>query len=307
MVSDRCLVIGGSGFLGSHLCRALTAQGCEVNVLSRRVGSVPHSKFVRFFKGTLQQLESLEAAIEGCGIVYHLGSSSVPSTSNLDPKSDIDSNLKGTVNLIEVALKAKVSKIIFASSGGTVYGIQPSMPIPETAPTNPICSYGIVKLAIEKYLYMYHSLYGLDYCILRIANPFGEGQGHGIRQGAIINFITKHLQGASVEVWGDGSVVRDYIYVDDVIRAFLRVADYMGEPKIFNIGTGKGRSIMQVLDSIEKVLNCSIEKVHKPPRSLDVPQNILDISLAETNLAWKPSVPWEAGLKKTYNWLEKSF
>lgn len=305
MVGDRCLVIGGSGFLGSHLCRALTAQGYEVNVLSRRTKSTSSSKLLTFFKGNLQDRDSLEAAIEGCKLVYHLGSSSIPSTSNLDPKSDIHLNLEGTLNLIETALKVKVAKIIFASSGGTVYGIQQAMPVPETAPTNPICSYGIVKLAIEKYLHMYHSLYGLDYCILRIANPFGIGQGQGTRQGAIVNFITKYLQGANVEVWGDGSVVRDYIYVDDVITAFLQVADYMGEFKVFNIGTGTGRSIVQVLDSIENVLNCSIARTYKPPRSLDVPQSILDISLAATHLAWKPAVSWEDGLEKTYLWLQK--
>ncbi|MFE4105231.1 NAD-dependent epimerase/dehydratase family protein [Almyronema epifaneia] len=304
MANDRCLVIGGSGFLGSHLCKALVLQGAKVNILSRKVDSVSCAQYADLFCGSLQDVESLEAAIAGCSVVYHLGSSSIPSTSNLDPKRDIENNLKGAVNLLEASLKENVSKIIFASSGGTVYGVQPAMPISENSCTNPICSYGVVKLSIEKYLHMYFSLYGLDYCALRISNPFGEGQGLGRKQGAVSNFISKHLQGERVEIWGDGSIVRDYIYVGDVISAFLKAKDYTGTHKVFNIGTGVGRSILQILHSIEQTFNCSVERTYKPSRLLDVPKNILDIELAKKELDWQPVVSWEEALTRTYYYLK---
>ncbi len=283
-------------------------QGSEVNVLSRKVEAISCAQCTNFFQGSLQNSESLRAAIAGCNTVYHLGSSHIPSTSNLDPNGDIEINLKGAITLIEAALEAKISKLIFASSGGTVYGVQSSMPISEDARTNPICSYGIVKLSIEKYLHMYSSLYGLDYCALRISNPFGEGQGYGGRkQGAISNFISKHLQGEKVEIWGDGSTIRDYIYVGDVISAFLKAKDYTGDHKVLNIGTGVGRSILQIIGSVEQISDCSMERVFKPSRLLDVPRNVLDINLARRELDWQPIISWEEALERTYFYLKREY
>src|SRR4029434_4711286 len=184
--------------------------------------------------------EDVTQAVAGCEVVFHMISTTIPKSSNDNPAYDVESNLVGTLRMLEAARKAGVRKVVFASSGGTVYGIPKVVPINESHPTDPICSYGISKLAVEKYLHLYHALHGLDYCILRIGNPYGEGQRPTAAQGAVGVFLYKALHGGVIEIWGDGTVTRDYIYIGDVIQAFLKAMTYSGEHRLFNIGAGEG-------------------------------------------------------------------
>lgn len=305
----KCLVLGGAGFLGRHLCAALAQQKQDVRAFTRnpdlRVDFQEQNsqEQIEWFIGDFNNPDDLYKAVQGCHVIYHLISSTTPGTSNLDPVKDIQCNLEGTLRLLKIAQTEGVQKIIFVSSGGTVYGIPQSIPIQEDAHTNPICSYGISKLAIEKYLYMYHVLHGLNYCVLRVSNLFGEYQVLTKGQGVVGVFMAKVLRGESVEIWGDGEVVRDYIYVQDVITALLRTLHYEGEQRIFNIGSGVGRSLNQVLSSLETVINCNIKKIYKPGRALDVPVNILDISKATEYLKWSPKTDWMYALHKTYQWM----
>ena len=177
----------------------------------------------------------------------------LPKSPNADPVFDVKSNVLGTVRLLTHAVKFGLKKIIFGSSGGTVYGAPAQLMIPETHPTNPVCSYGISKLAIEKYLGLFYHLQGLDYTVLRIANPFGERQRTQASQGAVAVFLGKVLRGEPVEIWGDGSVVRDYIYIADVVDALLIALEQTSSEHVFNIGAGRGHSLNEVLDGIEKV------------------------------------------------------
>lgn len=303
---DKCLVLGGSGFLGLHLCEALAKTNQPVRAFSRNLAvssDLPNQ--IEWLNGDFLNENDLHQAIQGCDIIYHLISSTVPATSNLDPTKDIQTNVCGTLKLLEIAKAEGVRKIVFVSSGGTVYGIPQSSLIPEDAPTNPICSYGITKLAIEKYLQMYHYLYGLDYCILRVANLFGERQSSAKGQGAVGTFMMKALQGEPVEIWGDGEVVRDYIYVHDVTDALIKAANHSGEQRIFNVGSGCGQSLNEVLASLETVFNRPIKRIYKPGRAVDVPVNVLDISLVKQHLQWSPKTDWIEALVKTYNWMKK--
>lgn len=304
---ERCLVLGGRGFIGSHLVDTLLQQGYFVRCFDR-----PHvvplgdthlsNPNFELYEGDFASEADIAAALVDCDVCYHLVSTTLPKSSNTDPVFDIQSNLLGTVHLLTHAVKSGLQKIIFASSGGTVYGELTQVPIPETHPTDPVCSYGITKLAIEKYLGLFHRLHGLDYTVLRLANPFGEGQRTHANQGAVAVFLGKVLRGEPIEIWGDGSIVRDYVYVADVVNALMLCIKESSEERVFNIGSGCGRSLNDVLDAIEKVTGRSSERRYVLGRTFDVPVSVLDIDRARKSLDWSPQVDFESGLYKFAAW-----
>ncbi len=303
----KCLILGGGGFLGSHLSEALLAQGYAVRILDRpnlaRFKPFQHHGTVEWIDGDFVNLKDVDKAVSGCDIIYHLISTTLPRSSNENPAYDVETNVIGTLHLLEAVRKHKIKKIVFVSSGGTVYGIPKEIPIKESHPTEPICSYGISKLAIEKYLNLYHLLHGIEYCVLRLANPFGERQRVSAAQGAIAVFLDKALRNEVIEIWGDGSVTRDYFHVSDAASALIKALSYEGDNRIFNIGSGVGRSLNEILGAIDSLIGTPVKRVYLPPRSFDVPVNILDISKAEDLLNWKPQMPFVEGLSKTAQWL----
>jgi UDP-glucose 4-epimerase len=248
----------------------------------------------------------VENAVSGCDIVYHLVSTTLPRSSNENPVYDVETNVIGTLHLLEAIRKHKAKKVIFVSSGGTVYGIPEGTPIKESHPTEPICSYGIGKLAIEKYLSLYHLLHGVEYCVLRLANPFGERQRVSAAQGAIAVFLHKALRNEVIEIWGDGSVTRDYFHVSDAVSALIRVLSYEGNARVFNIGSGVGRSLNEVLAAIDSLLGTPVRRVYLPSRAFDVPVNVLDVSRAADLLGWKPQMTFIEGLSRTAQWLSQN-
>jgi UDP-glucose 4-epimerase len=303
----KCLILGGGGFMGKHLSRALLEQGHTVGIFDRPnvkpAEALPHHENLEWLEGDFLNEGDVEQAVAGCEIVFHLISTTLPKSSNDDPIYDAETNLVSTLHLLETARKARVRKVLFASSGGTVYGIPREVPIKESHPTDPVCAYGISKLAIEKYLHLYHTLHGLDYCVLRIGNPYGEGQRPAASQGAVAVFMNKALNDEVIEIWGDGSVTRDYLYVGDVAPAFLKAMDYSGEHRVFNIGAGQGRSLNQVIAAIESLVGRPVARKYLPARSFDVPTSVLDISRARALLRWQPETTFHDGLAKTYSWL----
>ncbi len=303
----NCLLLGGGGFLGSHLCEELLAQGESVRIFERPLPLWQSQPFdgdsVEWQEGDFGNVEDLERAVSGCDVIYHLVSTTIPKSSNDNPVYDMETNLLGTLRLLEVARQQMIRKIVFVSSGGTVYGRPQEVPIKETHPTDPVCSYGIGKLAIEKYLYLYHRLHGLDYCVLRVGNPYGERQRVTAAQGAVAVFMHKAALDQPIEIWGDGSVVRDYVYVKDAVRALSMARSHSSQHRIFNIGGGQGRSLNDLLANLEKLAGRKLKRRYLPGRSFDVPVNILDISLAREVLQWYPRVSFEEGLKRTWSWV----
>ena len=303
-----CLVLGGRGFLGSHLIPALVRSGYKVRCFDRfksigvEEGFHPISD-IEYISGDIANEVELTTAITGCDICFHLISTTLPKSSNDDPIFDIESNLISSVKLMSICVKAGVKKVIFTSSGGTVYGNSEKSFIDENQPTNPRSSYGITKLAIEKYLELYRIIYALDYIVLRIANPYGERQKINSGQGAVTVFLNKVLNDEKVEIWGDGSVVRDYIYISDVVNAMVASCNYQGEERVFNIGSGKGKSINQILNSIEIVTGLTVKRVYLPGRYFDSRSNVLSINLADRHLHWKPKVDFNDGLRRCVDWL----
>lgn len=305
----HCLLLGGAGFLGINLGKALVSEGHHVKIFDRtasihRLRNMGYTEF-EWAEGDFTNEEDVINAIEGCEVIFHLVSTTLPKSSNLNPAYDIETNVVGTINMLEAARKRNVRMVLFASSGGTVYGIPRRIPVRETDPTEPACSYAIGKLTIEKYLHLYNELYGLEYRILRIANPYGEEQPPEGQQGAIAVFLARALKNQIIEIWGDGNVIRDFVYVGDVAQAFLKAMNYRGSHCLFNIGAGEGKSINDLLSTIESLLGRTVMRNYLPSRKFDVPVNILDISRAQTELGWHPKIPLSEGLKITLKWQTK--
>lgn len=302
-----CLVLGGAGFIGSHLAEALAQQGHRVKVFDRphldRLPLFASAKGFEVFTGDFLNPYALAPALPGTEVVFHLVSTTLPKNSNDNPVYDIESNVLGSLRLLELCRQHGVRKLIFVSSGGTVYGVPRTTPLAEDHPTEPLCSYGIHKLMVEKYLALAHRLHGLDYRILRPANLYGPGQRLDIAQGAVAVFLDRALRDEPIDIWGDGSAVRDYVYIDDAVDAILKAASFEGAQRIFNIGSGKGASLNQLVVQIEKLLGRRVKVKHSPPRALDVPANVLDSSLAERLLGWRASTALDEGLRRTCEWL----
>jgi len=304
----KCLILGGGGFIGSHLCEALLEQGHCVRILDRpnlfRFKHFQRVETVEWIDGDFINRNDVDNAVSGCDIIYHLVSTTLPRSSNENPAYDVETNIIGTLHLLEAVRKYKAKKVIFVSSGGTVYGIPKEVPIKESHPTEPICSYGISKLTIEKYMSLFHLLHGIDYCVLRLSNPFGERQRVSAAQGAVAVFLDKALRREVIEIWGDGSVTRDYFHVSDAVSALVKAISYEGETRVFNIGSGVGRSLNEILAAIDSLIGTPVKRVYLPSRAFDVPVNILDISKAVSLLNWKPNIPFIEGLSRTAQWLK---
>ena len=304
------LILGGAGFIGTHLAEALLVGGHVVRVFDRPSAPMPsviagHARLQRV-EGDVLNEDEMEAALEDMECVFHLVSTTLPKSSNDNPEYDVETNLVMSVRLLEAARRRGIRKIVFLSSGGTVYGVPEALPILESHPNNPISSYGIVKLAIEKYLHLYRVLYGLDSCTVRLSNPYGEYQRVQTAQGAVGVFLRRAMQGEPIEIWGDGTVTRDYLYIGDVAEALLKILDYGGPHKLFNIASGIGMDLNGIIGAIEQVLGRSVVRTYKPARRFDVPVNVLDIGLARRELGWEPRTGLADGLSRTAAWIRAS-
>lgn len=308
VLTVRYLVLGGSGFIGSHLVDALVRAGGTVRCFGRPGQNerypYQHPALERV-DGDFTSERDVREAVHGCNVVYHLVSTTLPGPSNLNPISDVETNLVATLRLLNAAVEEGVSHLVFVSSGGTVYGIPESLPITENHPTTPLCSYGITKLAIEKYLQLYAGLHGIRVTVLRLSNPFGERQRSDSGQGAVAAFLGRVLRNEPIDIWGDGTVVRDYVHVSDVVSAMVRVLEYHGPRQIFNIGSGRGTSLNALLDTIEQVTGAAPARRYLASRGFDVPTNVLGIDLARSELGWEPQLALEQGIERTWRWLHR--
>lgn len=294
----KALVLGSNGFVGGHVVERLLADGEPVRGFDRNPN--PRAVSAKGFEsvvGDFLDHGALLEALQGMDTVFHCISTTVPSTSNLDPLFDIRTNLEGTVQLLEAMQKCAVRRVVFLSSGGTVYGVPQQVPIPEDHPIAPLCSYGIVKHAIERYLDMERVVNGLCPVIVRAANPYGIGQGRLGVQGAVNTFLKRVLDEQEIVVWGDGSVSRDYFLVDE-LADFCVDAARSGHSGIYNVGSGVAVSINELIALIGRVSGRTPQVTYEAARRFDVPTNVLDISRAERDFGWSPRVGLEEGLRR---------
>lgn len=305
----KVAVFGGGGFIGSAIVDRLLKDEHEIRVFERprvepyRVFS--ETEMVEWITGDLMSVHDVANVVDSVDVVVHLVSTTLPKSSSEDPVYDVQTNLVATLQLLNAMRSSGVRKIVFISSGGTVYGTPSYLPIDEVHPTEPQVSYGITKLAIEKYLLLYQRQFGIKANILRVTNPYGERQRVETAQGAVGVFLNRALQGHPLDIWGDGTVTRDYIYVGDVAEAFVRAVEYDGPKSIFNISYGIGTTLNELIEKIETVTGKSIERHYLAGRSFDVPVSVLDNSLAFRELGWQPKVDLLSGLRRTFSWMNE--
>ncbi len=299
------VVLGGGGFVGTNLCRRLTRAGVQVVAFGRSSGFPDALRGCRWVSGDFFNTDDLAAVLENAEYVVHAISTVTPAKSNELPIKDVEENLIGSLRLIHLCIAKGVKRLIVLSSGGTVYGPDVAVPTQEDATNHPLCSYGVVKLAVEKYLAIYRHQGLLDSVVLRVANPYGPYQ-QPKGQGVIAATVQKILLSQPAEIWGDGTVTRDYIYIDDVVDAIMAAArlDDDSAPRLYNIGSGIGRTINEVIDSLCKI-HGPIEVLRQPGRTLDVPVSVLSIHRAQQFLGWTPRTDWQEGLSATYGWFSE--
>lgn len=302
----RALVTGGSGFIGSHLVDKLVSLGWNVRVLDlfdRRFGPAPAS--VDLIRADLSNEYAVREALVDVDVVYHLAWSTIHEVATREPLQDIEANVMPSVQLIDHCHSSGVQRVVFFSSGGTVYGPTQHLPITEAHPTYPINAYGITKLAVEKYLHMYHHLYGLEYVVLRPSVPYGPGQDPRRRQGAINVFLYRAARGEPIEIWGDGSVVRDYFFISDLVSAAVQAATAQGleGEHVYNVGGGQGYSLNDLVEVIQKTAGRRVNTVYQPGRRFDVPSVVLDTSRAAACLQWRPEIGLSEGVERTWKWV----
>ena len=309
MAEGNCLVTGGGGFLGSHLVEALLMEGWRVKVLECNAASGSNmtrvAKQVQVIEGSFGDRELAHKALQGVDVLFHFASTTTPSTAYGHSVFDVATNLVDTLHLFEEAMACGVTRIFFPSSGGTIYGVAREIPTPETHCAQPICSHGIVKLAIEHYIRLLNRERGIQYTILRYANPYGPRQRPDGPQGVVAVFIGKILMQQPIDLWGDGTVVRDLIYIDDLVQAtLLSLHSKRAINEVFNIGSGEGVSVGSLIGLIEEIAGVDAVIKVNPAREFDVPKSVLAIRKAQIELGWTPAVPLREGLKSTATWIE---
>jgi UDP-glucose 4-epimerase len=301
----RCCLIGGSGFIGSHLAALLAAKGRRLTVVGR--SAVPLRKLppgAQYASGDYADLQFLRKLLAQADEVIDLAYATVPQTSFADPVFDIQANLPPSVSLLRCAGEARLRRIVLISSGGTVYGVAKTLPITEEHPTNPISPYGITKLTIEKYGLMFHRLAELPVIIVRPGNAYGSGQISETGQGFVATAIARVRDRREVTIYGQEGTIRDYVHVTDIARGIVSALEH-GQPGCcYNIGTGVGKSNLDVLRTIEPLASTHRRRIElrvEERRGFDVPANILDSARLREISGWTPQVPFEAGIGETWS------
>jgi UDP-glucose 4-epimerase len=275
-------ILGAAGFIGTNLVMSLISDKSNdilaVDESLDYFDDCVKESNVHLCECKFLGTTNFKTYLKGQDVVYHLISTNNPTYSNHDIGKDIVDNIMISINILEACVCNDIKKVIFISSGGTVYGDKVTCPISEDAITNPINTYGIQKLTIEKLFYLYNHIYGLDYSIVRLANPYGPHQRPNGKQGVISTFTYKALKNESLTVYGDGSVIRDYIYIEDAVNGIVKIANSCNNKKVFNLGSGTGVSINQIIEILKKIIGKNIPVNYIESRSVDVPVNVLDVT-----------------------------
>lgn len=297
----KVLIIGGNGFIGSNLSNCLIKHKYEVYSFDIQL---PRLKVddVNYIVGDFFDDECLEKAITGMDVIIHSLSTVNPGNSNERFMQGYSRDFVQSVKLFDMCIKKHI-KVIFLSSGGTVYGIQDEQPIKETALPAPINHYGAVKLCIENVMRTFNTQLHTKMLIARISNPYGPGQDFHKGVGFVDASLKKTLRNETIEIWGDGNVVRDYIYIEDVCEMLCSLIEYDGDEEVFNLSSNEGMSLNDIIEEI-KLLGLNPNVVYKPARSVDVPKVILDNSKIMKVHSMKIRT-FREGLKLFYHYLVK--
>ena len=306
----RILVTGGAGFIGSHTVDALVASGAgEISVLDDLSSGKRQQVNA---KATLYQTDLRDAAAVGSvveqvrpEIVFHLAAQMDVRRSVADPAFDAQVNLVGFLNLIESARRHGLKRVVFASTGGAIYGEQDEFPCTEDHPRRPVSPYGVAKLATEAYLFFYKVEYGIDYLALRFGNVYGPRQDPHGEAGVVAIFCGRILDGKPVTIYGDGTQTRDYIYVGDVVRAVVAAAKSRASGIALNIGTGIETSVNELYSTLAGIADFPTQAQHAAARPGEQKRSVISPARAERELGWRPEKKLADGLEETFNYFKQ--
>lgn len=300
------LLIGGNGFIGVNLANYLGPRAGVISIMTRSARLMHKDlRAIKLVNADYGDRSALRAALVDIDVVCHLVSQTSPSTSMSNIEADVYDNVLKSIALMDECVHAGVKKIIYVSSGGAIYGQPERLPVNEKAPTDPQSGYGISKLTIEKYLSLYKQQYGLNYIIVRPSNPYGPWQEASQFQGLITTTLLALKDSQTIKIWGDGSSVRDFIYIDDLVQAISLAIFKETEAHVFNIGSGEGVSVTQILDMATKITGRSTAIVFEDFRSFDVKTIYLDIRRARSDLGWTPKIRLDEGIERTWRFMNR--
>lgn len=301
----RILVTGGAGFIGSNVVDRFLELGHEVGVFDDL--STGFREFVpakaRFFEGDLADAAAIDRCIADFrpDVVSHHAAQMDVRVSVTDPIRDARINVLGSIGLLQACTKHGVRKVIYASTGGALYGEGRQLPATEDHPVNPESPYGASKHTVEHYLFMWKVLHGLDYTVLRYPNVYGPRQNPHGEAGVNAIFIGLMLEGKRPRIFGDGNAVRDYLFVSDVVDAQVLALE-KGSGEILNLGTGVGSSVNDIMRELKAILEFREDAIYDPPRAGEIQRIYLDASRAKRVLGWEPRVSFADGLRRTVEW-----
>lgn len=302
--NKKILIIGGNGFIGSHLVEKLKKMNYQVSIFDRSKNRfMGEIEGIEYSYGSLENIHKFKKLFSNVDVLYHLINTTVPLTADKNPEYDVRSNIMGTLKLLNIAVKAKVKRIVFSSSGGTVYGDAKDSPVNEKHPLDPKGSYGIVKTAIENYIKMFAKKFDFSWLIVRPANAYGPRQNYQGKQGVISTFLFNALQGKSLYIWGNSKSVRDYIYISDVVEFFVK-AGLSEKTGVYNIGSGRGVSLNKIIKLIKKITGRKVEIRRINNKTFNVNKVVLDITRAKKEFGWKPTISLEEGIELHYKWMK---
>lgn len=301
----KAVILGAAGFIGVNLARTLDERDFKVVCFDKMISPHWPKRSIPLTGDFTHLPDVLMPHLDGA-LVFHLVSCTRPAIDTERAVDEIDHDVKATVKYLE-STKGRAVRWIFISSGGTIYGQNGGNPIPETYPTNPICSYGITKLTIERYFALYRLLHSTDYVITRLSNPYGPWQHPLQGQGVIPAMLYRALRKEHIEIWGDGSVIRDYIYIRDAIDGILSAALKGEGGEVYNVSTANGLSVNQLISIIEEELKTTLTINHTPGRPVDVKKNVLNSDKLFAKAGWRSATPISRGVGLTAKWLRENF
>lgn len=308
MNNQEVLLIGGMGYVGSQLQDPLLKAGYQVHVIDRKAPEQKENNNIEFHECLLSNESILRDMLHRCATVFYLASDSVPTTTMRTPSVEGEMNLLPFLNFLKVFQDYGQTHLVYVSSGGTIYGNPDVTPVNELSPMAPISYHGAGKAAMEAFLNACNSQCDNRITILRPSNLYGPCQPYVRGFGIIRSIMEKLRRDEAIEIWGDGEIIRDYLYIDDFVSACLACIQFENQQKrfrIFNVSSGQGLSISQLCYLIEEATERRLKRVYLSGRSIDVKSVILDYSKIKKELGWQPVVEIREGLKRTWQWIQK--
>jgi len=306
----RCLVLGANGFIGSYLVDELASKGHFVRCFDRFNTDTAFSasgENIEIYKGDFLSEESIESALDEIDYVFHFISTTTPMSAENDPIKDIESNVKMSVILFKLCVAKKIKKIIFASTGGSIYGeTRSDLPLAETSLPRPVSPYAIGKLSIEHYLQYFQHKHNLDYTVFRLSNPYGPRQNTSGGQGIIPIFLEKIARNEPVTVYGDGTMARDYIFIEDLITILIDASFKNNSSEhVFNLGSGESKTINEIIEIMRYVTGEDFRIEHVESPSTFVSKVVLDTTLFKTQFGAFACATLNEGIEHTWQSMKK--